>query len=87
METATQGDAHRTADMDVGVDSVSRIDGVVSMIVKYTVGELLWTHSFHVISIADDQLLQLLRRAGFGPIEWPDERRTWCRVEAIEFEA
>lgn len=63
--------------MTTHVQTFSRAGNLVDMSVRYSVDEMVWTHTFQALFLDFDDVVRELMSAGFSEVEWIDRPRGW----------
>jgi SAM-dependent methyltransferase len=77
LRSVEDGSVGQVGNVSILVDAVTRSAGAVEMTLKYQEADLVWTHSFAVAPLEENDLQQQLTSAGFGTLEWLDPARLW----------
>lgn len=84
LRNAEAGDSGRTGAVMIHVEAVSRAFPLISMTLRYQLGDDVWRQSFSVVSLSDMELESLLSAAGFDGFEWRGHKRRWLRAIATD---
>lgn len=87
LATAVPSAGGPIGDITVAVQSVERNGKTVSMTLRYWTDNEVWTQSFVLLQLEEEDLEELLLGAGLGRIQWLDEKKTWLSAQSVAAEA
>ena len=77
LEAATAGLTSKLGPMELRVESVHRVDNVVTMTLRYSDGANSWLHSFVTVSLSEEDIERMLSNCGFDHFGWLGPKHRW----------
>ncbi len=65
-------------------EHVARTGNLIAMTLRYEAHGQSWTQSFSTVSLSEMDVEEILRRNGFGRIEWLGSERLWVAAVATD---
>lgn len=81
LEYAETGKIGESAGVSIFVDAITQEWPLVTMTLRYQMGDAVWKHHFTAQALSEDDIEVLLRRVGFSGVEWCGSSRLWARAK------
>lgn len=73
----TQGHTKNSDGITTTVEHLAREGSLIDARIRYSIGDLSWTHAFQTLVLEVEEIQKELREIGFQSIEWVDESDGW----------